>query len=115
MKYPEVAKRFSYILNLRNMSQQELAEKTEIGKSSISHYLNGNHCPTNDRAFLLAKVLEVNPAWLMGFDAPMNEANNEDDENDESREKEFTMLYSQLSPAQKTLVDNLLKTFLSKQ
>ena len=52
------------------MSQQELADKSGIGKSSISHYVNGSNEPGNKSAYALAEVLNVNPAWLMGLDVP---------------------------------------------
>ena len=58
-------------LSIRNMRQADLCEKTQIPKSAISHYLRGSFVPKQDRAYIIAKVLDVNPAWLMGFDAPM--------------------------------------------
>lgn len=74
MKYPETAKRLSYILNLRRMTAQDLANRSGVGKSSISHYINGSNEPHNKNAGLMAEVLEVNPQWLMGFDVPMEES-----------------------------------------
>ena len=71
MKYPEIAKRFSYILSLRNIKQQELADKAGIHKSFISHYVNGTHCPSNVTAQQLADILDVNPLWLMDLDSRM--------------------------------------------
>ena len=71
MKYPEIARRFDYILTLRKMSAQELANKSGVGKSSISHYVNGSNEPSAKNAEPLAKVLHVNFKWLMGFDVPM--------------------------------------------
>lgn len=71
MKYPDVSKRFKYILHYRNMKQQELADKAGINKSFISHYVNGTHCPSNDTAQRLSEVLGVNPLWLMGLDDNM--------------------------------------------
>lgn len=58
-------------LSIRNMKQTELSEKTRIPKSAISHYLRGSFVPKQDRAFIIAKALDVNPAWLMGFDVDM--------------------------------------------
>lgn len=65
VKYNEIARRFKEALNDLRMSAQELSEKSGVGKSSISHYVNGSNCPSNKTAGLLAKVLGVNPAWLM--------------------------------------------------
>ena len=63
--------RLKKALSLRNMRQSDLCEKTDIPKSAISHYLRGSFVPKQDRAYIIAKALDVNPAWLMGFDAPM--------------------------------------------
>lgn len=71
MKYPETARRLSYILNLRNMTAQELSNRSGVGKSSISHYINGNNEPHSHNAGKMAKVLNVDPQWLMGFDVSM--------------------------------------------
>lgn len=68
-----VARRFQYILNLRGIKSKDLAERTGINKSSISQYLNGHNVPKSDRAEELAKVLNVSPAWLMGFNVQMND------------------------------------------
>ena len=65
------SERLRKALSIRNMRQADLCEKTKIPKSAISHYLRGSFVPKQDRAYIIAKVLDVNPAWLMGFDAPM--------------------------------------------
>lgn len=63
--------RIAKALSIRNMKQSELCEKTKIPKSAISQYLSGAFEPKQDRLLLMAKALEVDPAWLMGFDVPM--------------------------------------------
>lgn len=73
MKYPEIARRFNYILNLRNMRAQELAEKAHMSKSAISHYVNGNRSPNNSTAVILGEILSVNPLWLMDLSDTMRE------------------------------------------
>lgn len=70
MRYELTAKRIREALEDLNMTQQELADLSQIGKSSISHYVNGSNEPGNKSAYSLAQVLKVNPAWLMGLDAP---------------------------------------------
>ena len=65
------AVRLKKALDMRNMRATELCEKTNVPKSAISHYLKGSFVPKQDRAYILAKALNVNPAWLMGFDAPV--------------------------------------------
>lgn len=74
MKYEETARRIRKAMSDMGLTQQELANKASVGKSSISHYVNGTNEPGNKTAYILAKVLNVNPAWLMGLDVPMEPA-----------------------------------------
>ena len=67
MRYPTVSKNFKQALSDKNMTQQKLSEISGIGKSSISQYCNGSHCPDNIRALKIAEILNVNPLWLMGL------------------------------------------------
>lgn len=55
-------------------SQQQLAEKTKIGKASISQYVNGKNVPSNITAAKLGRPFGINPAWIMGFDEPKYES-----------------------------------------
>lgn len=68
MKYPETARRLAEALNDKNLKPIELAEKADVSKGSISQYMNGRNRPTNMNAGKMAKVLDVDPMWLMGFD-----------------------------------------------
>ena len=52
------------------MSNIELAEKLGCAKSNISMYMSGQRVPSNMTVQLMAICLGVNPAWLMGLDAP---------------------------------------------
>lgn len=73
MKHALTAKRLSIALSNANMKPQELANRSEVNKASISQYINGSHKPSNISAGKMASVLQVNPLWLMGFDVPMVE------------------------------------------
>ena len=71
-EYKEKAsKRLRYILELNNMKQQDLADKSGVSKYSISQYLGQRSIPSNLSAGKMAKVLNVDPMWLMGYDVPM--------------------------------------------
>ena len=67
--------RLKKALEINNMTQQELADKTGIPKSSISQYVRGYAAPKSDRIYLLAKALHVEEAWLMGYEVPLSEEN----------------------------------------
>ena len=63
--------RIKKALSIRGMKQSELCEKTKIPKSALSEYISGAYEPKQDRVFLIAQALSVDPVWLMGFDVPM--------------------------------------------
>ncbi len=65
------ADRLKEILALKNMKQSELVELTGIGKSAISQYLSGKVTPKQDKIYLMAKALNVDEGWLMGYDVDM--------------------------------------------
>lgn len=116
MKYPEIANRMTYILNLRGLKAQDLADKTGINKASISQYVNGSHCPSNYTATMMADVLRVDPIWLMGFEVPMEKPEEKINDSEHLKKyREFINLYSQLSDEKRTLVDNMLKALSEKQ
>jgi transcriptional regulator with XRE-family HTH domain len=64
-------KRLAKALEIRKLRQADLAEMTQIPKSSISLYLKGAYEPKDDRIYVIAKALRVSEAWLMGYDVPM--------------------------------------------
>lgn len=58
------------------MKQADLVALTGIGKSSISTYISGEYEPKQKNLYRLAKALEVNEAWLMGYDVDMEPSEN---------------------------------------
>lgn len=63
--------RIAEAMRLRNISQSKLTRDTGISKGAISSYLSGRYEPKQDSIYKLAKALDVNEAWLMGYDVPM--------------------------------------------
>lgn len=74
MKHERTAKRLAKALANVNKIPQELANESGVSKASISQYLNGSHKPSNISSGKMAKVLGVDPLWLMGFDVPMKKS-----------------------------------------
>ena len=66
-----VSERLKYAMQLRNKKQVDLVRMTGIGKSSICTYISGEYEPKQTNTYKLASALNVNPAWLMGQDVPM--------------------------------------------
>lgn len=58
-------------MDIRNMKQADLVEKTGLPKSAISQYYSGKYEPKQKGIYLIAKALNVNEAWLMGYNVPM--------------------------------------------
>lgn len=70
-KKQSCSERIKKALSLRQIKQVELCKETGIPKSAMSQYVNGNFEPKQDRLEKMAEVLKVTPAWLLGFDVPM--------------------------------------------
>lgn len=58
-------------MNLRGYKQIDLVEKTGISKGALSSYISGRYVPKQNNIYLIAKALDVNEAWLMGANVPM--------------------------------------------
>lgn len=67
--------RLKSIMKERKITQTELAKRTGIRQSSISDWLNDRYEPKQDKVYIIAKSLNVSPAWLLGYDEniPTNE------------------------------------------
>lgn len=73
-KVTTFSQRLRKALDERQITQSELAKKSEISKSSISRYLKGDWEAKSGAVYALAKALRVSEAWLMGYDVPMENA-----------------------------------------
>ena len=65
------AQRLQAAIDLRGMSKAELAEKSGVSKSSITHYVKGDWEGKQKVVYALSEALNVSEAWLMGWDVPM--------------------------------------------
>ena len=65
------ATRIKKALSIRSMRQADLCDKAKISKSTLSEYLKGRYVPKQDKIFLIAQALNVDPVWLMGYNVPM--------------------------------------------
>ena len=88
------SKRIAEALRIKGMKQYELCKLANVPKSSLSLYLSGAYEPKQDRVYDMAKALNVNEAWLMGYDVPM-----------ERQIKKSPLSESDLSEGEKMLLD----------
>lgn len=105
------AKRIKQALYERGMKQTDLVEKTGIGKSSISTYLSGAYLPKQKNIYKIAKALDVDEAWLMGGDVPMERCHNPDGKflDLTPTEHEVVVNYRSADEIDKEMVNRILK------
>ena len=104
-------------LSIRNMKQTELCERSNVSKSSLSEYLSGKHIPNQDKIFVLANALDVDPVWLWGYDVPM-EGQKESSPNDlqlTEGEKAFIRLLRRLPAEEQPILIERILSELDKQ
>ena len=81
------ANRLNQILKIRNIRPSELAEKSGVPKSAISQYLSGLYEAKQKNIDKLSRALNINEAWLMGHDVPMERINSNIDVSDLTKEE----------------------------
>lgn len=110
------ANRLKRAMEIRNMKAIDLHDKTGIGKSSISQYMNGKVKPKQDRIYLMAQALNVDELWLMGHDVPMERIERAESAPPPSQpyraeltehEREHIELYRELDERGRNAVDDL--------
>lgn len=67
-----IGKRIKEAMVLRGLKQVDIVKKTGINKGALSSYISGKYLPKQTNIYKLAKVLDVSPVWLMGYDVDMN-------------------------------------------
>ena len=76
--------RLKELLEMRNMKQIDLVKLTQenaktygkaLTRSMVSRYLSGEYEPNSSNIVMIAELLDVSEAWLLGFDVPMRKDN----------------------------------------
>ena len=105
--------RIDEIMNYFNISQSELCRRTGLQKSALSNYLNGDREPRQDQISIIADPFNINPAWLMGYDAPMF-MNSLSDKRLRDDEAELLLKYNQLNDSGKKYVKDTIDLAVMK-
>lgn len=99
--------RLNEALKAREMTPQQLADKSGLYFTSIYRYLNGERIPKTDSIEKMATALNVSPSWLLGYDVPMS--------SDIVLETdELTLLIEKLSPQEKATLKTIVETLVRK-
>lgn len=110
MKNSITSKRLLEALNDKNMNQAELSRRSGVSESSLSHYINGSHKPSNLAAGSIAEILDVSPVWLMGFDVPKFLPTEEQEKNN----KEILFLVNNICKSSKNKNINKLLALINE-
>lgn len=71
MKEYERLNRIREALQIRNMKQVELCEKSGVKKSALNNWISQRWQPKQEPLMNMARVLDVAEMWLAGYDVPM--------------------------------------------
>jgi transcriptional regulator with XRE-family HTH domain len=115
----DIKERIKQGLEIREITQTQLATKANIDKGQLSSYISGKYKPRQNNIDALAKALNVNEAWLMGFDVPMERVSGKTESKQEpsysSQCKEIIEVCEQLSAHNQRKVLTYSKNLLSTQ
>ena len=80
MKIATTSQRLKQIISERHIRQIDIIESAKpfsekygvkLNKNDLSQYVNGKNEPGQEKLTILGLALNVNEAWLMGYDVPM--------------------------------------------
>lgn len=122
MKKYRTSDRLRQIMDERNLRQIDILNLTlpyckkygvKMNKSDISQYVSGKVEPNQDKLAVLGMSLNLNEAWLMGYDVPMKRK----EFSIEEAEKDFELIkkFSLLSEVDKNIVENLIDSLIKKE
>ncbi len=66
-----ISVRLRIALDRSGKKQADLVRETGLDRGAISSYLSGKYEPKQRAIYALAVALDVNEAWLMGYDVDM--------------------------------------------
>lgn len=70
-KVSTFSQRLKEIIDYKGIKQAELARQLKVDRSTITKYINGENTTTTSRLDDIANYFNINPAWLLGYDVPM--------------------------------------------
>ena len=83
----DTSTRLQELMNIKNINQVDLCQRTGIPKSSMSMYLSGERSPRQNRLSQIAEKFNISEAWLMGYDVPMERTDSLSDETLSQKDK----------------------------
>lgn len=103
MKKCTTSERLQQIMQTRGLKQVDILKLAKpfcikygvkLGRNDLSQYVSGKVEPGQYKLYILGQALNVNEAWLMGYDVPMERANSiNDSANNESNLSEYDNIF----------------------
>lgn len=116
--------RLKFAMELRRMTQSDILRAAEplckqkgikLYKSKLSQYISGEFKPNGDMCELLGEVLDVNPAWIDGYEVPMERETPIGDTGADERLRTMNEKFPKLSPYKQREIVALIDRFLSER
>lgn len=114
--------RLKKIMNDRGLRQVDILEKSKpfqdklgikMSKTHLSNYINGKSNPDQQKLILLSQTLGVSEPWLMGYDVPMIEPR--ESENDSETIEETITVMKKLEESRQKIVLETANVQLKEQ
>ena len=96
-------------MTLRGKKSVDLTRDLKIPKSAISQYLSGkSQNMDSERLYAIAKYLDVDEPWLLGFDVPIKKEQPTEFDGLSEKQKDFMEKVRQMSDAELDRLDKIL-------
>ena len=118
------AERLQEIMDMRGLKQADIvrlcqpyAERlgTKFQKSALSQYISGRNEPNQYKLTVLALALNVNEAWLMGYDVPMERKQTTTDKNLTDGEKLLLELFHKVPDEKKEMLLKMIEVAIENR
>lgn len=110
----ELKDRLQMALSIREKKAADLVRDLGIPKSAISQYLSGyRKIKDSRRIYAIANYLDVDEAWLMGYDVPMERKKGQPTQNELSKDMQALIDFAKSVPEDKAeLVLRVMKSIV---
>lgn len=124
MKKETTSIRLKSLMDSRGLKQVDILKLTEplckqygikMNRSDISQYVSGKVEPSQEKLVILGMALDVNEAWLMGFDVPKTRSIliEQPNKSNITNEKRLLAYYRQLNSDGQNKVDEYIKDLVA--
>lgn len=108
MKKSNSSERLKELMKIMGIKQADIIEKTGIPKSAMSMYISGQRVPRQNRISEIADVYNINEAWLMGYDVPMERSSTIIESNKQFSSKDERDIKNDLETLREKLINKEL-------